>query len=125
MDGIKKGQLLEYAEYTNNLYGTPLDLVQRSLKEGKNVLLEIEVVGAMKVLELRKTINLISIFLLPPSINDLIVRLNKRGTNTQESIQKRIKKADWEINQQNKYDYQVINDSVKKAALEIKKIIEK
>lgn len=125
MDGIKKGKLLEYAKYEDNFYGTPLDLVQKSLKKGKHVLLEIEVIGAMQVLELKKKINLISIFLLPPTINDLIIRLKKRGTNSQESIKKRIEKANWEISQKNKYDYQVINDNVEKAALQIKKIIEK
>lgn len=114
---------LETAEFAGNKYGTPVEYVDKLLNDGKNVLLEIEVVGALQVIAKRP--DALSIFLTPPSIDELEARLTGRATETPEKIALRLKKAHEEMQQQNHYSYVVLNDDVNRAASEITDIIRK
>ena len=118
---IKKGNLLEHAEFVGNYYGTPYDKVCEKLKTGHEVVLEIEVQGAMQVRE--KMPNAVFIFIAPPSYQALEKRLTTRGTESQEVIKARLAKARREITMANYYDYIVINDEVANAADKIMAII--
>ncbi len=118
---IKDGKMLEYAEFVNNYYGTPLDKVEEQLKLGKEVVLEIEVQGAMQVKEKMK--DAIFIFIAPPSIEALKNRLHSRGTESLEAIKERCEKAKREIGLAYMYDYIVVNDEVSNAADKIIAII--
>ncbi len=121
---IQKGEMLEYAEYVDNYYGTPKDRITELLNQGINVILEIEVIGAMKVKALMP--EAVTVLLLPPSFQTLENRLRGRNTNTEEDICRRLKKAREEISRFNDYDYVVINedDAVDKAVHKIISIIE-
>ncbi|MCR5733740.1 MAG: guanylate kinase [Lachnospiraceae bacterium] len=107
---IEKGQLLEYASYVSNYYGTPKKYVFDMLKEGKDVILEIETQGALKVKE--EYPDTLLMFVMPPSVEEIYNRLKKRGTETEEVIMQRMKRAGEEVNFIEKYDYLVINDVV-------------
>lgn len=120
---IDSGNLLEYAEFVGNFYGTPKDKVEAMLNEGKNVLLEIEVNGTMEVLS--KMPEAISIYLVPPSFEALESRIRGRSTETEEIIQQRLAKARSEMKLRDHYRYQVVNDDVNRAAEEIADIIRK
>ena len=120
-DCISKDKLIEYAEYNGNYYGTPVDPVEGWLADGKVVCLEIEVQGAEKVR--RKRPDAVSVFILPPSLEELERRLRKRNTDTDETIARRIALAPGEIEKSKHFDYCVINDSVKRAADEVISII--
>ncbi len=117
----EEGGLLECAQHFDNYYGTPRHFVMDNLHDGKNVILEIEPVGALQVKA--KVPESILIFLTVPSKNDLIERLKVRGSETEESIKKRMEKAEIELNQMEKYDYVVVNDTVENAVNQIKDII--
>lgn len=119
---ISEGKMLEYAEYVGNYYGTPLDYVNKTLDEGKDVFLEIEVQGAMKVKE--KIPDGVFIFLTPPDFSELKARIVNRGTDELAVIEKRMTKAKEEIEMMRHYDYAVVNDEVELAVQRIKKIIE-
>lgn len=119
---IDEGKMLEYAEYVGNYYGTPLDYVNKTLDEGKDVFLEIEVQGAMKVKE--KMPDGVFIFLTPPDFSELKARIVNRGTDALSVIEERMKKAKEEIEMMRHYDYAVVNDEVELAVQRIKKIIE-
>lgn len=110
---IGEGKFLEYAEYCGNFYGTPMDKVNEMLEKGKNVILEIEVQGAIKVMHKRP--DALSIFIAPPSINELRRRLHKRGTETDEVIEQRIAQASNEVALAAKYDYIIVNDALEDA----------
>lgn len=118
---IKQGELLEYAKYVNNYYGTPVKYVRDTIDMGKDIFLEIEVQGAEQVKN--KFPEALFIFLAPPSILDLESRLKGRGTESDEVIQERIKKARKEIKMMYLYDYVVENDEVEFAVERIKCII--
>jgi len=118
---IREGKMLEYAEFINNYYGTPLEKVNEQLEMGKEVVLEIEVQGAQIVRE--KMHDAILIFIAPPSMQALYERLQTRGTETWDMINERIKKAEREINLAYMYDYIVVNDTVENAADKIMAII--
>ncbi|MBQ8681493.1 MAG: guanylate kinase [Bacilli bacterium] len=118
---IKEGIFLEYAEYNNNYYGTPRDKINEKLNEGKDVILEIEIQGALKVKELVP--DAIFIFILPPSMKELKRRLVNRGTDSMDKILNRFKTAYKEINEVTKYNYVVINDEIDKAAEKVKAIL--
>lgn len=118
---IKNNQFLEYAEFVGNYYGTPLDKVEDNLNEGNEVVLEIEVQGAMQVRKKKK--DAIFIFIAPPTMQDLKNRLNRRGTEPKEVIQSRYEKACREVELAYLYDYIVVNDSVENAADKIMAII--
>lgn len=118
---IKKGNLLEYAEFVGNYYGTPYDRVQEQLNNGNEVVLEIEVQGAMQVK--KKVPEAVFIFIAPPSYESLEKRLRYRGTEDVEVIKERLEKAHREIKVASEYDYIVINDEVDNAADRIMAII--
>ena len=118
---IKEGGLLEWAEFVGNYYGTPLKEVNRLRDEGKNVLLEIEVQGAIQVQE--KCPDAISIFIIPPSMEELERRIRGRSTEPEEIIQQRLAKASNEMKMVSQYKYIVCNDDPKLAAELIKTII--
>ncbi len=119
---IAAGQMLEYAEYVGNYYGTPLSYVNKTLDEGKDVFLEIEVQGAMKVKD--KVPDGIFIFLTPPDLAALKSRIVGRGTDELDVIEKRMEIALAEIEMMSHYDYAVVNDEVNLAVGRIKSIIE-
>lgn len=119
---IKNGQMLEYAEYVGNYYGTPLSYVNETLDKGIDVLLEIEVQGALQVKS--KVPDGVFIFLTPPDLEELEDRLVGRGTDSQEVIAQRIERAREEIALMREYDYAVVNDQVPLAAERVKQIIE-
>ncbi len=118
---INNGQMLEYAQYVNNYYGTPKEWIEKQRKNGKDVFMEIEVNGAMQVRS--KVPDAILIFLLPPDLLQLRNRLEFRGTESDEIINQRLKKAKKEILMMTNYDYAVINDKVNKAVKRIYMII--
>lgn len=119
---IKKDEFLEYAVYNNNYYGTPKDKINDYLNKGIDVILVIEVQGALKIKH--KVPEAIFIFLMPPTMRDLVYRLKKRGTESNDKIVERFKKAYKEINEVNKYNYVVVNDELDKAAKKVNSIIE-
>ncbi len=112
-DRIGKDMFLEYAEYCGNYYGTLLSEVDPYLEKGIDVILEIEVQGAMKIRQKRP--DAVFIFIAPPSVSELRRRLNKRGTETQEVIEERISQAAGEIALAEKYDYVIVNDALEDA----------
>lgn len=118
---IKEKRFLEWAEFVGNYYGTPIDKVEEMLNKGKEVVLEIEVEGALQVRERMK--DAVFIFLVPPSKKALYDRLVERGTENKELIDKRFQKAEKEFKLAYKYDYIVVNDDVNNAADRIMAII--
>ncbi len=118
---IADGDLLEYAEYAENYYGTPKDIIVDKINQGIDVILVIEIQGALKIKEILK--ETIFIFILPPTIKELRRRLEGRQTETKEAMIKRFKTAYKEINEVNKYNYVVINDVVEDAATKVNAII--
>ena len=112
-DIIEKGGMLEYATYCGNYYGTPKKQVEEMLERGKNVLLEIEVQGAMQMKKLCP--DGVFIFIKPPSISELKRRLKKRATESDEVIDARVAQAKEEMKYANKYDYVIVNDVLEKA----------
>lgn len=119
---IKRNSFLEWAEYNGNYYGTPLVPVCEKLDNGTNVLLEIDVQGALNIKKICP--NAIYIFIAPPDKDTLHKRLVQRGTESDEEIRRRIDSADAELMQKDKYDYIVINDNLEIAVNEIKSIID-
>lgn len=107
---IENDEMLEFAEFVGNYYGTDKNVVTKLLESGQNVFLEIECQGALQVLGKMK--NVISIFILPPSIEELESRLRFRGTENEEVLQKRLNKARYEIELKDNYKYNVINDNL-------------
>ena len=118
---IELGNLLEWAEFVGNKYGTPKNKIQEMLNQGKNVLLEIEVNGAKQVLE--KVTDAISIFIIPPSFEELEHRIRGRLTETDDVIAERLAKAKKEFALKEQYKYCVVNDKIENAVNEIRKII--
>ena len=118
---IKKGEFLEYAEYNGNYYGTPKEYIESRLSSGIDVLLEIEVQGALKVKELVP--EAIFIFIMPPSMKELRERLVGRGTEDIDAILGRFKRAYKEINEVTKYNYVITNDKIEEAVLKMQSII--
>lgn len=118
---IEAGEMLEYAEYVGNYYGTPLSCVNKTLDEGKDVFLEIEVQGAQQVKE--KVPDGVFIFLTPLDLAELKSRIVGRGTDADEVIEERMKVAKEEIEMMALYDYAVVNDQVPLAVERIKNII--
>ena len=118
---IEAGEMLEYAEYVGNYYGTPLTYVNKTLDEGKDVFLEIEVQGAQQVKE--KVPDGVIIFLTPPDLAELKARIVGRGTDSPEVIEERMRVARQEIEMMALYDYAVVNDQVQNAVDRIKDII--
>ncbi|WP_067730890.1 guanylate kinase [Oceanobacillus damuensis] len=119
---IEQDQLLEYAKYVNNYYGTPRAYVEETLEKGQDVFLEIEVQGALQVKE--NFPEGVFIFLFPPSLEELKNRIVNRGTESQELVLNRLKEARKEIEMMDAYDYVVVNDQVEHAVEKVKAIIQ-
>lgn len=118
---IDNDQLLEYAQYVDNFYGTPRDFVEQTIEAGNDIILEIEVQGALKV---KQTFpDGVFIFLTPPSLKELKDRIVGRGTETESVIHNRLSVAEEEIALMRHYDYAVVNDEVDKACMRIESII--
>lgn len=122
-DLISKDGFLEYAQYCENYYGTPKKQVEDMLADGKCVFLEIEVQGGLQILE--KYPDVLSIFILPPSMEALSERLHGRGTENEETIQKRLAEAENEISYKDRYKYNVVNDDLNEAVESILEILRK
>jgi len=120
---VEEGAFLEWARFVGTSYGTPLAPIKQWMDDGISPVLEIDVQGATQIR--RKLPQTISIFLLPPSVEELERRLRSRGTETDEVIAGRLARAKEEMQEADKYDYQVINDEPERAAQEIADIIEK
>lgn len=118
---IKDDELLEYTLYNDNYYGTPKSEIADNIKKGKNVILEIEIEGALNVKKLVP--EAIFIFILPPSMKELLKRLKGRGTEDNDKIIRRFKTAYREINEISKYNYVVVNDTLEEASANIEAII--
>nr|WP_218623546.1 guanylate kinase [Thermoanaerobacter sp. CM-CNRG TB177] len=118
---IENDSFLEWAKVYGHYYGTPKDFVLKNLDEGNDVVLEIDIQGALKIKE--KFPEGVFIFILPPSMEELKNRIKKRGTETEEEIIKRFKSAYEELNYVSRYNYVVINDSVEEAVEKINAII--
>ena len=121
LEMIRADAFLEHAEYVGNNYGTPAAPVDSNLKSGFTVLLDIEVQGASQVME--KRADAVSVFLCPPSLEELERRLRGRGTDSEEKIRDRLMAAHREYAQVHKYDYIVINDDAETAVRELDAII--
>lgn len=107
---IEEGRLVEYAQYVNHYYGTPRDYVEKKMAEGKDVILEIEIQGALKVK--KRFPDALLIFVTPPSVGELRRRLVGRGTETIEVINARLRRAAEEASGMEAYDYLLINDEI-------------
>ena len=120
-NNIEEGYFLEYVKYGENYYGTPKKKIQEMMDDGCNVVLKIEVEGAGNV---RKAFpEAISIFIVPPSIEELKARLKGRGTESEETYKKRLEIAQDELSRAKEYDYVVINDELSKCADDVCAII--
>lgn len=119
---IASGGMLEYASYVGNYYGTPKQAVEEKCAAGYDVILEIEVQGAMQLRE--KCPNAVFVFIIPPSMEELEHRLVNRQTETQEVIQNRLNTARTELKFAPKYDYIVVNQTVEQAVSDIRAILQ-
>lgn len=120
-DNIKKGNFLEYAEYNGNYYGTPKHKIDEYLNKGIDVILIIEIQGALQIKELIP--EALFIFIMPPSMEELKERLIARGTDTNDKIISRFKTAYQEINEVTKYNYVVVNDVLENAVEKVSSIL--
>ncbi len=118
---INNGEVLEFARYGRNLYGTPKAPVDKWLSEGKTVILKIEVKGAQKIKKMYP--ESVAIFLMPPSMEELEKRLRFRGTESEEDIKRRLDIAHKEVSKSSDYDYVVINDDLDSASDNVISII--
>lgn len=118
---IDRQELLEYAEYVGNFYGTPEAPLDEALAKGQDILLDIEVQGALNVKKRRP--DAVLIFMMAPSFAELEQRLTGRGDTAADVIQSRLKQAKWEYSHAHEYDYLVVNDQVDKAVAEISSVI--
>ena len=121
IEKIEAGDFLEHAEVYGNYYGTPKSKVEEMLLSGKDVILEIDIQGALKVKE--NSQEGIFVFILPPSMEELKKRIIKRGSETEESLMTRFKSAYQEINYVSTYNYAVVNDEVHEAVMKIESIL--
>lgn len=121
-DGIAAGRFAEWAEVHGNFYGTPKEPLDGWLAQGKTVLLDLDVVGS---LNLKKNYGsrAVTIFLVPPSMEELKKRLSGRGTDSRETQELRLKNAIAELSRGGEFDHQVVNDDLERACTEIEKII--
>lgn len=118
---IKEEKMIEYAQYCGNYYGTPKEYVEQMLKNGKDVILEIEIQGALKVKE--KYPDALLLFVTPPSAIELKNRLVGRGTETKEVINQRMNRAIEESEGIEKYDYIIVNDVLEDCVKELHNIV--
>ena len=119
---IAKGELLEYAEVYGNYYGTPRKYVEDLLHTGHDVLLEIDIQGALQIKE--RFPEGVFVFIVPPSLDELSARIYKRGTDSEDVIKRRMASAAGELTYAQKYDYIIVNDIAQKAANKVLTIME-
>lgn len=118
---IENDELLEYAEYVDNIYGTPAGPVEHNLAQGKDVVLEIEVLGALMIK--RRCPDAVLVFIAPPGFDELEQRLRSRGSDNESAICKRLEKAREEYRKIDEFNYVVVNDNVSDAADKVRAII--
>lgn len=123
LEMIERGEFLEHAEYVHNFYGTPIQPIRDNLAAGRDVIVEIEVQGFLQVKE--KLPEAETVFIMPPSVEELERRLRGRGTETEEKIQGRLKTALEEMKYADRYDHIVVNDELEKAVSELLEIMGK
>ena len=121
VQAIKNDELLEHARFVGNDYGTPKEYVEKMIAEGKNVVLEIEINGAKQIME--KCPDALSIYIVPPSIEELERRLRERSSEDEQTIMKRIAKAKKELEDMDFYEHVVCNDDLDVAVEDVRKII--
>ena len=121
-DKINQGGFIEYAQYCGNYYGTPKDYVEQQLEAGKDVILEIEIQGAMKVKE--QFPDAVLLFVMPPSVPVLYQRLVGRGTETKEVILERLYRAKEEAVGIEDYDYIIVNDDLDKCVIQLHELLD-
>ena len=121
-EAISKDDFLEWAEFSGNLYGTRKSFVEECLKNGDNLILEIDTKGALNVKKLIPQAALI--FITPPSMEELESRLRGRHTETEEAIQKRLASIKSELENSKQFEYQVVNDEIDNAVRQLEKIID-
>lgn len=119
---ISRDELLEYAEVYGNYYGTPRDYVMKQLEAGKDVLLEIDIQGALQVK--KRFPEGVFVFIVPPSLDELSARIYKRGTDSEDVIKRRLASAASELTYAAEYDYIIVNDVAEKAADKVLTIME-
>jgi guanylate kinase len=118
---VAASELLEWAEYAGNYYGTPRAAVERQIQLGRSVILEIEVVGATKIHQTFPTA--LRIFILPPTLSELEQRIRGRGQDSDEAIARRLVRAKAEIEAADEFDVQIVNDDLQKALFSIEAAI--
>ncbi len=118
---IDNNEFLEWAEFSGNRYGTQKAYVEKKLSEGKNLILELDTIGALNVKKIMPEAKLI--FILPPSFDELEARLRGRHTETEDAIQKRLNSTKAEIERSTQYDYRIVNDDLDKAVEELENIM--
>ncbi len=119
---IAENDFLEYDEHFGNYYGTPASFVREKLRD-KTVILEIDVVGALHAKDVFP--DSVLVMIAPPSLEELKRRLVGRGTETEEQIQGRLSRLEYELGQKEKYDYVIVNDDLETAVAELERIIDK
>ena len=120
---IKKGEFLEHAKVFDNYYGSSKDLVTKKLKQGKNVVFDIDWQGTRQIKNKKLNYKLLSIFILPPSKKELLKRLNKREKKNTKTVKKRMKGFNKDLSKWKQYDYVVVNDDLKKCYTSIMQVI--
>ena len=117
---VARGEFLEWAEFSGNMYGTQRPYIEEKLAQGKNLILEIDTQGALNVKKILP--EAILIFILPPSFEELEARLRGRHTETEEAIQKRLEFTKLEMENSKSFDYQIVNDSIENAVKKLEDI---
>lgn len=118
---IEANELLEWAQYAGNFYGTPREIVFQKLSQGQDVLLEIELAGARQVRQ--QYPDAIRIFLCPPSLEELERRIRERGQDSEASIERRLEQARKELDAQDEFDYVIVNDNLERALQELEALL--
>lgn len=118
---ISNDEFLEFAKYVDEFYGTPKKMIYEAVENGKDIILEIEVQGAKQVMDIVK--DALTVFIVPPSLEELERRLRGRGTDSEEKLVARLKRAREELKEKDYYKHIVINDDAKRAAKEILSLI--
>ena len=118
---IDSNEFLEWAEFSGNKYGTQRTYVENKLAEGKNIILELDTIGALNVKKIMPNATLI--FIMPPSFEELEARLRGRHTETEDAIQKRLSSTKLEIQNSQNYDFRIVNDSIDRAVKELERIM--
>ena len=119
---IANDRFLEYARYAENYYGTPLDPVEEHLEQGHDVILEIELQGALQVKKVFP--ELVLVMIVPPSLEELRRRLEGRGSESEETMKIRMDRIAYELAQKDKYDYVIVNDDLETAIKEVEQIFD-